>query len=383
MQDWNALDDETFRGEVRRFFREHHPQSLRYASRRPRWREVRDWWATLYRHNWIAPAWPREHGGMGLSPAKLLIFIEEQESYGAARTPDQGIINLGPLLIRYGTPEQQRKYLPPTLSGEYIWCQGYSEPDAGSDLASLRTEAVLKGDEYVVNGSKIWTTMAHDATHIFLLARTDKQAKKQEGISFLMMDMRSSGITVRPIRNIAGHEEFCQVFFDSARTHRSNRVGEQNRGWSLAKALLGFERIFIGSPKYCQFTLAQLAALAAERGLMDDPVFSDRLVQLRLDTEDLASVFARFAEVMRNGSETLGPEVSMLKIWASETFQRITEFTLESLGNAGAIAAALPCGDRTIDAVNTFYYARPATFYGGSNEIQRNILAKHVLRLPE
>ena len=383
MQDWNALDDEAFRGEVRRFFREHHPQSLRYASRRPRWREVRDWWATLYRHGWIAPAWPREHGGMGLSPAKLLIFIEEQESYGAARTPDQGIINLGPLLIRYGTPEQQQKYLPPTLSGEFLWCQGYSEPNAGSDLASLRTEAVLDGDEYVINGSKIWTTMAHDATHIFLLARTDKQAKKQAGISFLMMDMGSAGITVRPIRNIAGHEEFCQVFFDQARTHRGNLVGEPNRGWTLAKALLGFERIFIGSPKYCQFTLVQLAALAAERGLMDNPVFCDRLAQLRLDTEDLASAFARFADVMRNGSETLGPEVSMLKIWASETFQRITEFTLETLGDAGAIGTGILCKDRTVDAVNTFYYARPATFYGGSNEIQRNILAKHVLRLPE
>jgi len=383
MQDWNALDDEAFRMEVRRFFRDHHPESLRYASRRPRWREVQDWWATLYRHGWIAPAWPREHGGMGLSPAKLLIFIEEQESYGAARTPDQGIINLGPLLIRYGTPEQQRKYLPPTLSGEYLWCQGYSEPNAGSDLASLRTEAVLDGDEYVINGSKIWTTMAHDATHIFLLARTDKQAKKQAGISFLMMDMDSAGITVRPIRNIAGHEEFCEVFFDNARTHRDNLVGKPNMGWTIAKALLGFERIFIGSPKYCQYALAQLAALAAERGLMDDPLFLDRLVQLRLDTEDLASAFARFAEVMRNGSETLGPEVSMLKIWASETFQRVSEFTLETLGDAGAIATGILCKDRTIDAVNTFYYARPATFYGGSNEIQRNILAKHVLRLPE
>ena len=287
--DWNPLDDEAFRAEVRRFFREHHPQSLRYASRRPRWREVQDWWATLYRHGWIAPAWPREHGGMGLSPAKLLIFIEEQESYGAARTPDQGIINLGPLLIRYGTPEQQRKYLPPTLSGEYLWCQGYSEPNAGSDLASLRTEAVLDGDEYVINGSKIWTTMAHDATHIFLLARTDKQAKKQAGISFLMMDMGSAGITVRAIRNIAGHEEFCEVFFDNARTHRDNLVGKPNMGWTIAKALLGFERIFIGSPKYCQYALAQLATLAAERRLMDDPLLD---LQLRLDTEDLARPFA-------------------------------------------------------------------------------------------
>ena len=382
MKDWNALSDDAFRSEVRAFLRQHYPPELRYPARRPGLDQVRGWWRTLYQQGWIAPAWPREHGGMGLSPAKLLIQIEEFEDHGVARIPDQGLINLGPLLIRFGTDEQKQRYLPPSLSGEYIWCQGYSEPNAGSDLASLRTEAVLDGDEYVINGSEIWTKIAQHARHIFLLVRTDKSAKKQEGISFLLADMRSPGITVRPIRNIVGDAEFCQVFFDNVRTHRSNLVGQPNRGWTMAKALLGFERIFIGSPRFSQFALHQLAHLATERGLMDDAAFLDRYTQLRLDTADLASTYARFAEIMRRG-ETIGPDVSMLKIWATETWQRVTELTLEALGNAGAIAADLPCGERTANPLNSFYYARPSTFYAGCNEIQRNILAKNVLALPD
>jgi alkylation response protein AidB-like acyl-CoA dehydrogenase len=175
---------------------------------------------------------------------------------------DQGLMNLGPVLIARGTDEQRQRFLPKILSGEHLWCQGYSEPNAGSDLASLRTEARIDGDEFVINGQKIWTSVAFDATHMFALVRTDKTVKKQAGISFVMIDMRQSGVTVRPIRNIAGHEELCEVFIDDVRTPRANLVGELNGGWNVAKALLGFERVWSGSPRQSTMALLRLEQLA-------------------------------------------------------------------------------------------------------------------------
>ncbi|HEV7912954.1 MAG TPA: acyl-CoA dehydrogenase family protein, partial [Albitalea sp.] len=228
--DWNALADETFRREVAQFFCDAYPEEIRFPPHFVRWAQCKDWYRTLHAKGFAAPAWPREWGGMGLSPAKLLIFIEEQEKHGIARTPDMGITMLGPLLIKFGTPAQKQDFLPPSLRGDYIWCQGYSEPGAGSDLASLRTEAVLDGDEYVINGSKIWTSYAMDATHMFVLVRTDKQAKKQEGISFMLVDMKSPGITVRPIRNLNGSEHFAEVFLDNVRTPARWLVGKPNQG---------------------------------------------------------------------------------------------------------------------------------------------------------
>ena len=212
--DWNALDDARFRATVREFFEAQYPGEWRYPQRRLRWAEIGPWYLTLSKNGWIAPSWPTQYGGMGLSPEKLIIFIEEQERWGVARAPDMGITMVGPLLIHHGNDAQRAHYLPRIIAGEHIWCQGYSEPNSGSDLASLRTEAVVDGDDFVVNGQKTWTTLAQDATHIFLLVRTDKSAKKQEGISFLLVDMKTPGITVRPIRNIAGNEDFCEVFLD-------------------------------------------------------------------------------------------------------------------------------------------------------------------------
>ena len=228
-QDFNALTDDEFRVAVRRFVEQHYPPELRNPLRRLHWRDNRPWYMTLAEHGWLAPGWPREHGGMGLSAAKYLILIEEFERHGCARVSDMGVIMLGPLLIRYGTPEQKDLFLPKILAGEHIWCQGYSEPNAGSDLASLRTEAVLDGDHWVVNGQKIWTTFANDANWIFMLVRTDKTAKKQEGISFLLVPMDSPGITVRPIVNLDLHDEFCEVFFDNVRVPKDEpgRRGQQ------------------------------------------------------------------------------------------------------------------------------------------------------------
>ena len=380
-QDWDKMDDEAFRLEVRGFFRKEYPEHLRFPAYHLRWADTKDWYKKLVDKGWAAPGWPKEWGGIGLSPGKLLIFIEEQERHGVARTPDMGIILLGPLLIKFATEEQKKQFLPPSLRGEYIWCQGYSEPNAGSDLASLKVEAVLDRDEYVINGSKTWTSYAMDATHMFILARTDKKAKKQEGISFLLVDMKTPGITVRPIRNLLGVEVFAEVFLDNVRTPAKWLVGKPNQGWTMAKALLGFERISIGSPKLAQTGLKRLDAIVRSQGLTQDPAFMDRYTQLRLDVADLASTYSRFADLLKRG-ETLGPDVSILKIVATETFQRLTELTLEAAGDAGAIGGKAAFRKDSVDILSPFYNARPATIYGGSNEIQRNILAKNVLDLP-
>jgi len=379
--DWNALDDEDFRKQVRAFFETHYPAQLRHLNHHPSWEEIGSWFRTLSDKGWMAPSWPREYGGMGLTPSKLLIFIEERERWGVARGPDNGVNLIGPLLIRLGNPEQRARYLPPMLTGEERWCQGYSEPNSGSDLASLRTSAVLEGDEFVINGQKIWTSYGAVATHMFMLARTSQEGRKQDGISFLLLDLRTPGVTVRPIRNLAGHRHFCEVFFDGARTHASNLVGEMNRGWSVAKTLLGFERLFSGSPKRPQLALTRLMALARSRNLLSDPVFLDRLTRLRLDVDDHAALYEVFAEQVRRG-EPLGPDVSMLKIWGTETFQRLSELLVEAAGNCGAIEGNIAFGDEDINVLGQFYDTFPSTIASGTNEIQRNILARNVLKLP-
>lgn len=380
-RDWNALDDEAFRRIAAAFFARHVPRHLAYLSRRPRWAEVKEWYLTLSRHGWLVPSWPVEHGGMGLSPSKALIYLEELERAGAPRVMDQGLMNLGPVLIARGTDEQRQRFLPKILSGEHTWCQGYSEPNAGSDLASLRTEAVIEGDEFVINGHKIWTSVAFDATHMFALVRTDKTVKKQAGISFLMIDLRQPGVTVRPIRNIAGHEELCEVFLDDVRTPRANLVGELNDGWQVAKALLGFERIWSGSPRQSTLALLRLEKLARATGKFDEPAFVDRFTQIQMDVLDSASAYERFAQIMRTGG-SFGFEVSMLKIWATETCQRVTELMVEAAGDLGTLIGEVEVGDQRMDILYPFLDCRAFTIYGGSSQVQRNILAKNVLDLP-
>ena len=379
--DYNAMSDEAFRHEVRAFFESRYPEPLRFLQRRVRMDEIRGWWDTLVEQGWIAPNWPHEWGGMGLEAGKMVIFLEEMERHGVARAADQGITQVGPILMKYGTEAQKNYFLPRTHSGEIIWCQGYSEPNAGSDLANLQTSAIIEGDQFVVNGQKIWTTFAHDATHIYLLVRTDKEAKKQKGISFLLVDLATPGITIRPIRNIAGHEEFCEVFFDDVRVPRDALVGTLNDGWTVAKALLGFERLNIGSPRRPQYALMRLEALARAKGLFDDAGFVDRFTAIRLDLEDLASLYSRYVEQVKRG-EPLGQDVSSLKIWAMEAWQRLTELLVETGAEDGVIEGAHDFGGVEIDFLAPFYYARPGTIYGGSSEIQRNILSKYVLQLP-
>jgi len=375
-----SLDEPAFRAAVREFLEANYPPALRNPPKRLHFRDTKPWYLTLSRAGWLAPGWPREWGGMGLSAAQQLIMIAEFERHGCARFNDMGVTMIGPLLIRFGTDAQRRFFLPKILSGEHIWCQGYSEPNAGSDLASLRTEAVLDGDRWVVNGQKTWTTLATDANWIFLLVRTDKSAKPQQGISFLLVPMDLPGITVRPIINLDLHDEFCETFFDNVRVPRENLVGEINHGWTMAKNLLGFERLLLGSPRQASYALARLRLLAEHMDLADDPAFQDRYTRLRLDLADHKALYESFAEQVRRG-ESLGADVSMLKVNQSELYQRITETMLEIAGeNAGLLDPM--GGNREMHPSGLFIQSRPTSIYGGTNEIQRNIIAKNVLELP-
>ena len=370
------------RREVRAFLAENFPQEWRFPSHRMSLKETEAWQRKLAEKGWAAPGWPVEYGGMGLSPFDQLKMAEEFDRHGVMVVTNFGVVMLGELLIRYGTPEQKREYLPRILSGELRWCQGYSEPGAGSDLASLQTRAELDGDMFVVNGQKIWTSFAHEAQMIFMLVRTDPNAKKQDGISFLLADMNSPGITVRRIKNLTGSSEFCEVFFDNVRVPRKNLVGELNRGWTMAKSLLSNERIMIGHPRLAKVPLQALHGLMKSRGLMDEPALRARFDELRLDVEDLGASYVRMADVLRRGNE-LGPEVSMLKVWISEAMQRVTDMLLEiGAEDATLDEAAVLADGKSVHIANQYFASRPATIYGGSNEIQRNVLAKAMLELP-
>jgi alkylation response protein AidB-like acyl-CoA dehydrogenase len=379
--DWDRMPEAEFRERVRAMFAAHYPAHRRFMPYRQTWAESKPWYMTLSRLGWIAPAWPREHGGMGLPADKLIAYIEESEAWGVARPPDQGIVMVGPILMRFGTDEQRRRFLPKILAGEHVWTQGYSEPNAGSDLAAVRTEAVIDGDHFVVNGQKTWTTWGADGTHMFMLVRTDKTVKKQAGISFLLVDLRTPGITVRPIRNIAAEQEFCEVFFDNVRVPRENLVGELNQGWTVAKALLGFERLFTGSPKHSQHTLHQVEKLARQRGLFDDAAFVARFAELQLDTADLGAAYAVYADLAKRG-QAIPPGISMLKVWSTETYERLALLLIESAQDYGAFRDHCRTDEIDLHVVAPLFNALGAKIFAGSNEIQRNILAKAVLELP-
>ncbi|MGS0753941.1 acyl-CoA dehydrogenase family protein [Roseateles sp. GG27B] len=346
-------------------------------------RDTKVWYDRLSAHGWLAPGWSRDLGGMGLTPAKQVIYQDVLARHGCGRFSDHGVNQLGPLIIGYGTPAQKAFFLPKIITGEHIWCQGYSEPNAGSDLASLRTEAVLDvaSDQWVINGQKIWTTLATDANWIYLLVRTDKAVKKQAGISFLLVPMTTPGITVRPILTLGMHPEFCEVFFDNVRVPRDSLVGAVNQGWQMAKALLGFERLFVGSPPQSANTLVQLDTLARELGVHDDPLFMARYAQLLLDLRDHESLYEIYVDKVRRGEE-LGPDVSLLKIHQTELYKRITQAAIDISGEYAALRHCPP-GDTSVTPAAMWLQSLVTTIYGGTSEIQRNILAKHVLHLPE
>ena len=369
--------------EVRVWLEANFPQRLRFPDHRLDSSQATDWLDRLHAKGWAAPNWPVEYGGMGLSAYEQVRFQEECDRVGMNIAPNLGATMLGPLLIRYGTEVQRREHLPKILSGEVRWCQGYSEPGAGSDLASLRTSAVLDGDHFVVNGQKIWTSFAFDAQMMFMLVRTDSSGRKQEGISFLLVDMGTPGIKVRRIYNLPGSAEFCEVFFDNVRVPRDNLVGELHQGWKMAKSLLGSERILLGSPRLARFPLRLLADYAHTHGLDQDSVFRHRFTRLQLEVEDSGAAFVTLVDALRRGREP-GPELSILKVWITETFQRVTDLLLETLRETATVNEAVETDEGTrLHAANLFLASRAATIYGGSSEIQRNILAKLVLELPD
>lgn len=381
----DQLPDEAFRLRFRDFLATYYPSELRQDARRPFFRlsgkAEREWLQTLYRHGWRAPAWPREYGGLGLSFGKQLIYMEEMERASVARVVDNSETMLGPTLIQFGTESQKRYYLPRILSCEDLWAQGYSEPGAGSDLAALRTQAVRDGDDFVVSGQKIWTTMAMNRTHIFTLVRTGRYPKKQQGISFLLIDLKSPGITIRPIYNIAGEDEFCEVFLDNVRVPVTNIVGEIDQGWNIAKALLGHERIWIGSPALAMKALGVAKQIIAETGQDQDSGVMDRLAVLAADLHDYLLLYAEMCATVKENHEP-GPEVSVLKVYISELLQRITEFNVEVGLEYGGIVGDARIGDTVFDLHWPMMMARPTSIFAGANEVQRDILAKSVLRMP-
>ena len=379
--DYNVMTDENFRAEVRAWIEANYPPEIRFPMERLHRPDTKVWYDRLAAKGWLAPRWPREYGGMGLDASKHVIFIEELERHGCSRVNDQGILMVGPLLMEHGTEAQRDYFLPKILTGEHLWAQGYSEPNSGSDLASLSTRAVLDGDEWIINGQKIWTTLGNDANWMYVLARTDPKAKKQAGISFLLVPMNSPGITVRPLLTLSRHDEFCEVFFDDVRVPKDSLVGPVNGGWTVAKALLGHERIFVGSPAQSAFALGRLDQLACALGVKDEPAFRERYAKHAADLADHSALYAVFVEKLRRGKR-IGPEVSMLKINQTELYKRIAQETVELAAEvAGYVGASDVTGDVRVSGL--WIHTLQTTIYGGTSEIQRNILAKHVLGLPD
>jgi alkylation response protein AidB-like acyl-CoA dehydrogenase len=380
LPDYNARSDADFRAEVRSWIEANYPPELRFPIERLHHRITKVWYDRLAAKGWLAPGWPQDKGGMGLNAAKRVVFMEELERHGCSRFNDHGMLMLGPLLMTYGTAAQQDYFLPRILSGEHIWAQGYSEPGAGSDLASLATTAVLDGDEWVINGQKTWTTLGNDANWIYLLVRTDKEAKKQEGISFLLVPMDSPGITVRPMLTLGMSDEFCEIFFDGVRAPRDALVGPLNAGWTMAKALLGFERIFVGSPAQSAYALSRLETMAEFLGLLDDPEFQARYTRLVVDLADHVALYASFVDQLRRG-DPIGADVSMLKINQTELYKRIAQ-TLVDYADDHAGVTGLVAELGGVQASAIWLQSLQTTIYGGTSEIQRDILAKQVLGLP-
>lgn len=392
-----SAEDVAFREEVRRFIADNYPADLRAKQDSGEELERDDylaWHKILARRGWAAPSWPKEYGGTGWTAVQKFIFAEELARAGTVPILPFGMSMVAPVIQTFGSPEQKAKHLPGILAGDVWWCQGYSEPGAGSDLAGLTTRAVREGDHYVVNGQKTWTTLAQHADWGFFLVRTDPAAKKQEGISFLLIDMKSPGVRVRPIITLDGGHEVNEVWLEDVRVPVENRVYEENKGWTCAKFLLAHERTGIAGVARSKRALASLRELAAteregDHALADDPFFARKTAELEIEL--LALEYTELRGLAReDAGKGPGPESSLLKIKGTEIQQRATELRLEAAGRYGfAHLLHVPSGDNDIPigpkeawhAADTYFNMRKTSIYGGSNEIQRNIIAKGVLGL--
>ncbi len=378
----DSENERAFRTEVRGWISESLPNDLRGWSTRPPFDRAMWWHRTLHAKGWIAPAWPKAYGGMEATLNEQIILKEELARAGAPEISAQGINHVGPVLMAFGTALQKERYLPPILTGEETWCQGYSEPGAGSDLASLRTRAEIDGKDLIVNGSKIWTTWAHYSDWIYALVRTDPKAlRKQAGISFIVIDLKTPGIDIRPIKTITGDDEFAEVFFDNVRVPLENLVGELQDGWRVANTLLAHERLGTANPQLLFEAIERVKKVAKETGAIDDPYFGERLAELDIDTVGFAAMFAHAAEIA-NAEQSLGLDASVMKINGTELLQRICDLLLEAAGTDAALVNRIDTEHGGIEIAPLFLQVRRATIYGGSSEIQRNILSKRVLGLP-
>ena len=391
-------DDIRFRDEVRQFIADELPEDTK--NRVENGLELSkeacvDWHRRLHKRGWSCPHWPVELGGCGWSPLQDYIFNTE---LGAAAAPGPlpfGPGMVAPVIFTFGTEQQKQRFLPGILSGDDWWCQGYSEPNSGSDLASLQTRAELDGDHYIVNGQKTWTTLAQWADWIFCLVRTDNSGKKQEGISFLLFDMTSPGITIKPIITMEGGHEVNEVFFDDVRVPVENRIGEQHKGWTYAKFLLGYERSGMAGIPKAKRQLERIRSIAKKeqhhgQPLAQDSRFRQKMADVEVQIMTLEATELRSLAAMSAGGHP-GPESSFIKIRGTEIDQFLTELTVEAVGNymlpfVPEVAQhgwnEEPVGpDYAAVAAPDYFNTRKVSIYGGSNEIQKNIIAKAVLGL--
>jgi acyl-CoA dehydrogenase len=393
-------EDKAFQEEVRAFLKENLTPEIKRATELTTTvfveKEIAEkWQQKLYEKGWLAYFWPEEYGGPGWTSTQRYIFQQECALAGAPGIIPMGIRYVGPVIFTFGTQKQKNYFLPKILNGEHYWCQGYSEPGAGSDLANLKCKAVREGDEYVVNGTKIWTTHAHHADWIFCLVRTDNSGKKQQGISFLLIDMKSPGIKVDPIITMGMDHEVNQVFFDDVRVPAENLVGEENQGWEYAKFLLEFERGG-GSSGYLKASLGKLKTVASsqmngQQPLTRDPHFASEIAKVEIGVMAQETTELRIMSKLAAGQPP-GAESSILKLTSVELGQRMSELMVEALDyyatpmpSSGTplyeINDWLPGPDYAPPVMGTYLNKRASSIFGGSNEVQHDIIAKLVLRL--
>jgi len=369
-----SAEELAFRDEARAWLAKNLPRELKQKVENYEHLSKEDllrWHRILADKGWVAPAWPKEWGGTGWNVVQRYIFEEELGYSGGPPLIPFGLTMCAAVLLQFGTDAQKKKYLPRIYRGEDFWCQGYSEPGSGSDLASLKTKAVRQGDHYVVNGQKIWTTLAHYADWIFCLVRTDSGEKRQDGISFLLIDMKTPGITIRPLILMDGAHEVNEVFFDDVKVPVENRVHDEGKGWTVAKYLLGYERMNTGRIGGSKRELEKVKEFS--KGVAD-PRFRDRLSRLEVELMALEITNLRFLDRMRRTGQPPGADVSMLKIKGTEIQQGLTELAFDAMDPTASDEFSVALRKRYLSM-------RKTTIYAGSNEIQRNIISKMTLGL--
>jgi alkylation response protein AidB-like acyl-CoA dehydrogenase len=391
-----SLEEEKFRNEVREFVLKEVSEDIRRKTMtgfRLNKEDHESWQRKLYAKGWMAPGWPSEYGGTGWTPMQKHIFEEECAAAGAPPVIAFGVTMVAPVIMAFGNQEQKDYYPPRILRSDDWWCQGYSEPGSGSDLASLRTKAILKEDHYIVNGQKTWTTMAQHANLMFCLVRTSDEGKRQEGISFLLIDMEQPGVTVQPIKTIDGSVEINNVFLEDVKVPVANLIGEEHKGWTYAKYLLGHERTSIAAVGRSKAQLKRLKTIASAeeqdgKPLIDDLTFKEKIADIEISLLALESLVLRVLSDESAGKGP-GPEASFLKIRGTEVQQGITELLIEAIGNYAHpfVPESMETGwnenpigpDHAASIAPHYFNWRKASIYGGSNEIQKNIIAKAVL----